>query len=168
MNSSALISKCGQYRYRLERRIGDGPTVLGIMINPSWADALHNDRTILRWIGFAERNGWGRIVIGNKFAFRSQFPRDMNQCSDPIGPENDFHLRNMFAEADLCIAAWGPIAKIPRSSLRGRWISVHRMAQEADKKFHCWGVAKDGHPLHPLMLPYSSRLMPWRAPTGER
>jgi hypothetical protein len=139
-NSSAIFSRCGYYRYWLEREIGEGPTVVGLMINPSWADETYNDRTITKLIGFAKRNGWGKIIVGNKFAYRSQYPRDLAGCTDPIGPENDVYLRKMIGTADICISAWGPTSKIP-----------------------CWGVSKDGHPLHPLMLPYSSTLRPWQA-----
>lgn len=163
MKSSATISECGLYRYRLERHLGDGPTVLGIMINPSWADATYNDRTISRWIGFANRYGWGRIIIGNKFAFRSQYPRDLHYADDPIGPDNDAHLIDMFGMADICISAWGPVSKIRNKLHRDRWRDIKTMADQANQQLLCWGVARDGHPLHPLMLPYSAELRPWIA-----
>ena len=166
MKTSAIISNCGQYRYRLERGLGNGPTIVGVMINPSWADSVYNDRTIARWIGFGVRNGWGKIIIGNKFAFRSQKPREMASCVDPVGPENDAHLSQMIAEADLCIAAWGPIAKISMRAFRDRWKVINEMASNNKKQLYCWGVASDGHPLHPLMLPYSSVLSPWKPPAS--
>jgi hypothetical protein len=163
-NSSAVFSHCRRYRYWLEREIGDGPTVVGLMINPSWADELYNDRTISKLIGFGQRNGWGKIIVGNKFAYRSQYPKDLVNCSDPVGPENDLYLRKMISVADICISAWGPVAKIPDRALRKRWEDISQMADEANKPLLCWGVAKDGHPLHPLMLPYSSTLRAWSSP----
>jgi hypothetical protein len=162
-NSSAIFSRCGYYRYWLEREIGEGPTVVGLMINPSWADETYNDRTITKLIGFAKRNGWGKIIVGNKFAYRSQYPRDLAGCTDPIGPENDVYLRKMIGTADICISAWGPTSKIPQKNLRNRWQEVLKIVDEQKKELLCWGVSKDGHPLHPLMLPYSSTLRPWQA-----
>ncbi len=36
--SSAVISDCGKFRYRLDRRWADGPICGFIMLNPSTAD----------------------------------------------------------------------------------------------------------------------------------
>ena len=66
---SATISKCGKYRYRLERVVGPGTkTCLFIMLNPSMADATNNDLTITRCISFAKASGCGRLLVGNLFA----------------------------------------------------------------------------------------------------
>lgn len=37
---SAVISPCGRYRYRLDRRWADGPSIAWIMLNPSEVLAL--------------------------------------------------------------------------------------------------------------------------------
>ena len=56
-NSSAIISACGTYRYRLEREgRGDGATAV-IMVNPSTADATLDDPTIRKLRGFGDRYG---------------------------------------------------------------------------------------------------------------
>lgn len=161
---SAVISPCGTYRYRLDRELGgDGYRVAGIMVNPSTADADTDDATIRKWIGFAQRNGWGRVTIGNKFAFRATEIKRLREPGDRIGPDNDAFLEQIMREADLVVVAWGTLGKIPEA-LRSRWKEVVRIADRVGCKLHCFGTATDGHPLHPLMLGYDTRVIEWQVP----
>jgi hypothetical protein len=158
-----VISECGRYRYRLERsrNEGSGDTVF-IMVNPSTADHENNDHTIRKLLGFASRNGWDNLVVGNLFAFRATDVRELATAADPIGPENDEHLKAMISGALRLIFAWGPTSKLPKR-LRTRWRTIYGMARDVGVIPHSLGPpAKDGHPCHPLMLPYTRRLEPWR------
>jgi hypothetical protein len=140
-----------------------GPTVALVGVNPSTADELLDDATIRKDLGFAQRHGWRRIIKANKFAYRATDVRELRTAADPIGPENDRYLREIFAEADLIVPCWGPLAKLP-ASLRDRWRSVSGMMTESGKPVRCFGTAKDGQPRHTLMLPYSTPLIEWRPP----
>jgi hypothetical protein len=55
--SAAVVSECGLYSYSLTRRWAHGPKALFVMLNPSTADAMVDDPTIRRCIGFARRQG---------------------------------------------------------------------------------------------------------------
>ena len=58
---SAVLSPCGQYRFRLERTISmEGPVYAFFGINPSTADANLDDATVRKWIGFCKR--WGAAI----------------------------------------------------------------------------------------------------------
>jgi hypothetical protein len=163
---SAVISPCGLFRYRLERHAleGDGAgAVAWIMVNPSTADAATDDATIRKVCGFSGRQGFGWLVVGNLFAFRATDIGALKTARDPIGPDNDAHLRAIIQEASIVIVAWGPLAKLP-PHLRNRWRVLVKMAREAGVQLSCLGVAQDGHPRHPLMLAYSTALQPWSAP----
>lgn len=164
---SAIISQCGKYRYRLERELwgngGHGQTTV-IMVNPSTADAVENDATIRKLIGFRNLYGWGNLIVGNLFAYRATDVRELAKVADPVGPDNGYRLAEIFLDAQQVIFAWGPTAKLPKR-LRDRWREVHSLA----RKMHCQPMsigapAKDGQPCHPLMLPYSTPLQPWSAP----
>jgi hypothetical protein len=161
--SSAVISPCGRYRYRLEREgAGDGRTVV-IMVNPSTADAERDDATIRKLKGFGARNGWGRIIVGNLFAYRATDVRELATADDPIGPENDNHLRAMMMRAERLIFAWGPASKVP-ARLRDRWRTVLQRTPHWLVPHSISGPAQDGHPRRPLMLPYAAEIVPWHPP----
>lgn len=161
---SAVISPCGLYRYRLERRgLSGGGAVAWIMVNPSTADATQDDATIRKVVGFTERLGGGWAIVGNKFAYRATDVRELRTAKDPRGPENDAHLEQIMREAPLVIAAWGPLAKLP-DVLRRRWRTVCAMADRAGVELMCLGTAQDGQPRHPLMLAYDTPLTPWKRP----
>ena len=162
---SAIISDCGKYRYRLERGIeqGNNARVAWIMVNPSTADAEADDATIRKVMGFSQRMGAGHLIVGNLFAYRATDVRRLASAANPGGPENDEHLRSIMQDATRVIVAWGPAAKLP-VHLRRRYIRVTQIADELDKHLFCFGVAKDGHPRHPLMLAYDTPLTEWRRP----
>ena len=108
MRRDAIISNDGLYRYRLERTWDLGkPKCLYVMLNPSDADDKIDDRTIKACIRFAQDWGYGGLMVGNLFAYRSPYPRKLKTVDDPIGPENDLYLAAMLSEADKVIAAWG-------------------------------------------------------------
>ena len=161
---SAIISPCGKYRYRLERDVQEEGLVAALCgVNPSTADAVENDATIRKDIGFARVHGWRRIIKINKFAYRATDVRELATAFDPIGPECDDHLRAVLEEADILVPCWGPLAKLPKR-LRRRYIEVARLMQRTGKPVMCLGTAGDGQPRHTLMLAYETPLVPWRPP----
>ena len=167
LNGSAILSPCGIWRYRLERDLGrDGPTVAIFGVNPSTADAEIDDQTIRKDMGFGRRLGWGRIIKGNKFAFRTTDIRRLRVAYDPVGPDNDVHLEQIMRDADVHVAAWGPLGKLPHD-LRGRWRRVVAIAERVGCPLFCFGVAADGQPRHTLMLAYATELVPWRFSIGS-
>lgn len=158
----AVISPCRRYRYRLERPapFGDFCTAV-IMVNPSTADATENDATIRKLLGFRDRRGWGNLIVGNLFAYRATDVRELAGEADPIGPDNDYHLRRMIGDAQQVVVAWGPVTKQPKA-LRDRWKVVANIAQPLGKPLLSIGApAKCGHPRHPLMLAYEEPILPW-------
>jgi len=162
---SAIISECGLYRYRLERGdMFDSMATAVIMVNPSTADAGQDDPTIRKLRGFGARNGWGRIIVGNLFAYRATDVRELAKAVDPVGPLTDHHLNIIMQDADRVVFAWGPVSKQPRA-LRNRWRHVACMAGSLGHHPLSIGApAKCGHPRHPLMLAYVEPIMPWVAP----
>lgn len=169
--SSADLSPDGVYRYALYRTLTEEAPrfhrALGvIMVNPSTADASEDDPTIRRVLGFAELWGFGRVMVGNKFAFRATDIDKLASLSvmQAIGEHNDFALANIIANVETVVVAWGPLAKLP-PRMRERWKEIVRLCDDNGKVPHCIGpTARDGHPRHPLMLPYSAALVPWPVP----
>jgi hypothetical protein len=150
-SSGAAISDCGLYRYVLWRKWGDGPTCLFVMLNPSVADATQDDPTIRRCVGFAKREGCGKLAVVNLFAYRATKPADMLAAADPVGPDNDRHLAEEAATAKVIIAAWGD-----HGTHRGRDRQVMKLL--AGREVWCLRRTKGGQPGHPLYVPAAQPL----------
>lgn len=159
---SAIISKCGRYRYLLER---DLPNPAGvstfIMLNPSTADAEKDDPTIRRCKAFVKSWGHGRLSVVNLFAFRATKPADMKAAADPVGPDND---KEIFATAKYSqrtrgnvVCAWGTHGK---HMDRDREILAFLLRHGIEPL--CLGTTADGSPRHPLYVRGDQPLIPYR------
>ena len=152
--SSAEMSDDGKYRYVL-RRIWDlgKASCVFVGLNPSTADALVDDPTIRRCVGFATAWGCGRLTMLNLFAYRATNPYAMIHARDPIGLDNDAWLREEVG-ASIVVAAWGNDgAFLNRSYL------VPQTVAAAD--WMCLGVTKSGQPRHPLYVRADQMLVPF-------
>lgn len=161
---TAIFSECRTWRYRLERDCAEtGRIGFACLINPSEANEIDNDQTVGKLIGFGQRNGIRRWLLGNLFAGVSKEIKNLPKLRDPIGPENDAHLLAMMREADIHVVGWGTLNKLPEA-LRQRWKDIVRMADELGVVLHCIGTNADKHPKHPLMTGYAVPITPWEAP----
>ena len=156
MLTSATISPCGTYRYRLGRRWADGPTLLYVMLNPSTADASVDDPTIRRCIGFGRSHAFGAIEVVNLYAFRATKPADLRRHCWPVGPDNDMHIEAALQASDRVCVAWG--ANAGDSARPG---VVLPLIWRAGRAPMCLSVTKGGHPSHPLMLASGCTLRPF-------
>lgn len=147
MESNAIISDCQKFRYSLSRIWENSkPKVLFIMLNPSTADALTDDATIRRCRGYAESWGYGGFFVGNLFPFRSPEPTDLLKCENPLGNNNEDHLRTMANLCDLVVCAWGNSPVVNKIQKRFPDLKVIL------KDLHYLELSKDGTPKHPLYL----------------
>ena len=166
---SAILSRCGKYRYRLTRSVGMGDRVVAFIgVNPSTADATTDDATVRKWCGFARRWGFDRVEVVNLFAYRSTNVRALANVHDPVGPENDRHIADVLSATSLVVPCWGSASKIP-FGLCMRIGIVRCMLEATDVEMMSLGTTKHGDPKHPLMLGYDTQLEPWPARlAGER
>lgn len=152
--SGAIISDDQVFRYALWRRWNHDPLMVFVMLNPSTADASQDDPTIRRCIGFAQREWWGGILVVNLFAFRSSSPALMKKAPNPVGPENNTHIRTLLAQPHgPVVCAWGS-----HGSFQGRDQSARSLLGPGLK---CLGKTNAGQPKHPLYLPKDAELIPW-------
>jgi len=152
VRSTALYAGPGDcYRYTLERVWDDSkPMMMWLMMNPSVATEIGDDRTVAKCQRFARAWGYGGIFVGNSFAYRCTDQKRLLEVDDPIGPDNDTHLLAMAKKADLVVLAYGaPQAK----ALRPRGTEVARMLGRHDIKVTALRLSKSGRPEHPLYLP---------------
>jgi len=150
----AVISEDGLYRYFLSRRWHDsGKCIAFIGLNPSTADAIKDDPTIRRCIGFAKAWGGNTLLMVNLFGLRSTSPLALRSTADPIGPENDAWLDKVVSSADVVVAAWGN-----HGCLLGRSDDVRR---RFGGRLQVLAMTKAGMPKHPLYISASQGLVPF-------
>jgi len=152
---TALFDATGVYRYRLGRVWAPlfPRRCAFLMLNPSTADERIDDPTIRRCIGFAQSWGYGALDILNIFAYRSTDPGVLDRVEDPVGPENDRHIREVVGNprCELVVAAWGV-----HGTCRNRNSEVLKILPENTM---CLGFTKERHPKHPLYVPGDARLV---------
>ncbi|MCV7255651.1 DUF1643 domain-containing protein [Mycobacterium hackensackense] len=148
--SSATMSDCGTYRYRLTRIWDESKPVLAwVMLNPSTADGSTNDPTIRRCIAFAKAWGFGGITVVNLYALRATDPKQLWQHADPVGPDNDAELANVAECYSLVMLAWGSNAAPGRAADVLRILS---RVYDRSGKLAVLGWTKGGQPRHPLYV----------------
>jgi len=112
-----------------------------IGLNPSTADADKDDNTSRVCINYAKRWGFGGVLLGNLFAYRSTASAALYNVSDPIGPDNDDWLMRLQTEANLVVCAWTDIG-----AYKDRDAFVLSFLDNP----HCLKKLKSGRPGHPL------------------
>lgn len=162
LTKTALLSDDGIYRYTLTRTLaGYGPPLLFGMLNPSKADHSVNDPTIVRCIGFANRENASWLGVVNPYGLRATNPRELRGYPDPIGPENDAAIYEMaqrvYSEGGLFIAAWGAH---PMGVKRG----AEMLELIRPLPVYCLGTTQAGAPRHPLYLKSTTELVRYYHP----
>lgn len=153
IEKKAIISDCQRYRYALWRIWDEGEGFANFIgLNPSTADAVEDDPTIRRCVGFAKSWGLKGICMSNLFAFRATDPKVMLAENDPIGPDNEYYLRYCATGARFVIAAWGK---------HGAHRNRAEQVRYAIPNLHFLKLNKDGSPSHPLYLPKTLKPQFW-------
>ena len=159
VTGAAVLSADGRYRYLLTRTWGPGPCAVFIGLNPSRADAVEDDASTRRMIGFARSLGCGQLRLVNVYGWRSTAPAILRRVPDPVGPDNDRWISDSLADADLVIAAWGTHADPERVAAVLNLLR-HRTVWSL-------GQTRDGHPRHPLYLPARTPLIRFADPRHD-
>lgn len=105
-------------------------------------------------IGFARRWGFGGIVVVNLFAYRSTDPAFLDPHHEPT-LKNDEYIAAAVRSCQRIVACWGAW---PGAKERGQEVLAllkHEMVAEV----LCFGTTQEGHPRHPVRLPYSVELV---------
>lgn len=158
----AALSPCLRYRYVLIREWSPKPKLAWIMLNPSTADDKRDDPTIRVCIGRALRMNAGGIIVVNLFALRATNPEALWKASDPVGPSNDKYIQREIIDRPFdfkplaVIAAWGNYG-----DFLGRDKVVRSMLAKHKVYLHNLGLTGDGHPRHPLRIPYTYQPQMW-------
>ena len=138
--------------------MGEPKPCVFVMLNPSMADGAIDDPTIRKCVGFARRWSYERLEVVNLFAYRATQPRDLLTLPpnvDPVGPDNSEHFDDLIERAGIIVCAWGAHgAHLGQDETAHGWLR--------DKPRYALLLTKDGHPGHPLRVPYATDLRRFR------
>lgn len=156
--SGAEFSACRRWRTLLWRHWDAAKPVANfLMLNPSTADERVLDPTCARARDYAERWGYGALLVTNVFAWRATDPDDMKSADDPVGDGNDRAILRAAQAAKLVVCAWGN-----HGVHRERSNAVQRLLRGAGVALHALRLNANGEPAHPLYLPARLRPTPWK------
>lgn len=145
--ADATISECGEYRYDLTRVWDERRGLVAfLMLNPSTADGESDDPTIRRCVSFAQREGYGGLLVVNLYGLRATDPSQLWHHADPIGVGNDRHLRHVAQSVPSVVCAWGANAPMNRVNY------VVTELKGLGTRLLCLGKTRTGAPRHPLYL----------------
>ena len=146
--TGAEFSPCRRWRYLLWRRWDEKrPVANFLMLNPSTADELQLDPTCSRARAYAERWGYGGLIVTNVFGWRDTDPKAMRAQADPVGPGNDAAIVRAAKEAAIVVCAWGN-----HGAHQERSKAVVKLLRDNGIKVHALKVNANGEPAHPLYL----------------
>lgn len=162
-----------EFRYELRRRWDANlPLLIVCMLNPSTADSLKNDPTVLALMHFARSWGCGGVHIINLFAFRTSHPSELVDREDRIGPENGYWIEQAMRLASrqdgVLLVAWGNGGDLDD---RATWF-CSRAVGMFKLKLVCLGTTLQRHPKHPMArgrhrIPRDQKPIIWREPLSD-
>jgi len=156
-DSGAFFSDCRRWRYLLWRRWDPArPVANFLMLNPSTADEWKLDPSCTRARLYAERWGYGALIVTNIFGWRATDPEEMKAVRDPVGRGNDRAILRAARESEIVVCAWGN-----HGTHRSRSDAVRRLLDGAGIEARVLRMNASGEPAHPLYL--SGDLRPIKA-----
>ena len=154
---SAIFDGTGHYRYSLKRRWQKhGKKVAFIMLNPSQANADHDDPTLRACSQFAQGWNYAALEVVNLFAYRTPHPQQLKTANFPVGEENDTYIRKAVKTSAQVILAWGNWG-----CLHNRHQATLNLIKSDQHKLFYLALNQSGQPRHPLYLKRSTRPLPW-------
>ena len=185
---SATISADGVYRGALRRWWRAGPIVAWLLLNPSTADSLHDDPTLLRLIGWTWRWGYAGLVVVNVYPFRASKPADLWRWCGQLpwweGPErvcfcpyardaahhNVDYVEQAGRGAAQRLVGFGAEARRRDDIFVDDVLEAFQQPSDVggDEALYCLGINGRGEPLHPMArgrhrVPDDREPILWRA-----
>ena len=160
----AVLSKNKRHRYLLTRHTGASTRldrlVNFIMLNPSTADAVDDDRTIRRCKKFAQSWRFDMMAVTNLWSYRTKNPDNLFAAL-PFSPQIDSRnlavVKLVARTADLTVVAYG--TKGGRDQRDEHILDILGEAKVRPKALR---VTAAGFPEHPLYVPANTEPQPYR------
>lgn len=144
-----MLSDDEDYRYKLIRVWDNNkPNAAVVMLNPSKADMLTMDRTVMNLTNYLVENDYGSMTIVNLFSYRTTNPKYLKQRDEIQEALNDEYIRQAFTDSDVIIVAW--IRDKDKYVKRKK--EVEKLLLEHKYKIKCFKDTKERKIRHPRDL----------------
>lgn len=168
---SAMISPCNKYRYLLSRQWDAKlPYLLFIGLNPSTADAQHDDPTTNKLIHLAKSWNYGGVIIVNLYAYIDSHQKviwSLSTIEEKLGPDNRETIQALIQRDDIgmILAGWGDDAvtwrggKIENDQYYQEIANLyHFITETCSRELYCLSYNNSGMPRNPAYskVPYPS------------
>ncbi|OEH84664.1 hypothetical protein BHU72_09230 [Desulfuribacillus stibiiarsenatis] len=109
VSSTAVFSSEERvHRYLLTRKWQEEASkATVIMLNPSYADEIKGDLSVMKVMNYLVDEGFGCINVVNLFAYVSPTPESLANNKDAVGNKNDDFIKKAIEDSDMIIIAWG-------------------------------------------------------------
>lgn len=109
INTEVKFIKDGKetYRYLLKKQWGkDNKTATIIMLNPSKADSIKLDQTVMNVMNYLVDKKFSGMSIVNLFSYMSTYPKDLKNRKQEYEKVNIEFIKQAFKDATIIIVAW--------------------------------------------------------------
>lgn len=147
IKSTAIMSDNDLYRYQLTRTWDDKkPRATVVMLNPSKANMLKSDKTVINITNYLVDNNYGSITIVNLFAYMATDPKFLSDRDEEYEALNNEYLIDAFEKSEIIIVAW------TRDKYKTRKNEVINLLINYQGKVKCFQDTEGRKPRHPRDL----------------
>ncbi|MCE7791519.1 DUF1643 domain-containing protein [Salipaludibacillus sp. CUR1] len=154
-----VMSDCRRYRY-LYTKVWDenkpGATV--IMLNPSKADMVKLDKTVLSLTNYFVSSEFGQFKIANMYSFMCTEPKDLKYKNELLEKVNDSFIQRACEGTDFILIGWGS----DHNKRKGRKKEVEQLLRNHSHKLKCFIDSQNKSPRHPRDIADDWRLIDYK------
>ncbi|WP_052646720.1 DUF1643 domain-containing protein [Paenibacillus terrae] len=156
IESTAVMADNYQYRYRLTRIWDRKKEVVGvIMLNPSKANSLKTDNTIMNLTNYLIEKGYGGVDIVNMYAYMCRDPKKLKHRDQSFEALNNDYITQVADKRNIFIIAWRHKENIRRKR------EIENLLLPYASKLRCFEDNEGKSPRHPLHISDKWKIVPY-------
>ncbi|WP_185819970.1 DUF1643 domain-containing protein [Salibacterium salarium] len=146
ISKRTVMSEDHRYRYQLTKTWDSTkPCVAVVMLNPSKADMVKSDKTVISLTNYFVDHGYGELVIANLFSYMATDSSDLKHREADFEKQNDAYIVDACEKADIVLVGWGSDDNVHKRRKK----EVHALLEPYRRKLKCFTDDKGRSPRHP-------------------
>lgn len=158
IESVAVMANNNEYRFRLTRTWDSTKKIVGVlMLNPSKANSLKTDNTIMNLTNYLIDKNYGGVDIVNMYAFMATKPSELVHRNLAYESLNNDYILQVATEREILMIAWGSDV----NKYVNRKKEIEQLLSPYVGKLRCFEDPSGKSPRHPLHLSSTWGLVPY-------